>query len=91
MTRKEFDLLDAINSEGLDNSEWGIYMGYATNSKNLFGTKDDFVLEQGSMYIVIWLKQDNPYSFVSRVIERYHDDFYEVLNNDTDFYIFKCD
>lgn len=23
MTRKEFDLLDAINREGLDNSEWG--------------------------------------------------------------------
>ena len=45
MNYKTFNLIDKINAEGLDNSEWGIYMFLEkTDTKKFFGTKDSFML-----------------------------------------------
>lgn len=91
MTQKEFDLLNAINSEGLDNTQWGLWKFKTdTDTATQFGTEAPFPLEEGVTYLSIWLSREPEiYSFIDKVIERYHSDVYDVLYGDTDFYLFR--
>lgn len=93
MTTKEYELLNAINSEGLDNSQWSLWkFGMDTDSETQFGTKAPFPLEEGVTYLAIWLSQEEDiYSFIDKVVERYHPDIYDVLFGDTDFYLYRLD
>lgn len=93
MTKKEFELFDAINREGLDNSEWMIFTPlFTSNSRYLgFTTREKcYKMEEGEPYLVIWLKQGMSYPFVSKVIDRYPSDFYEHQpEGDTHVHIYK--
>lgn len=90
MTQKEYDLFNAINSEGLDNSQWGLWKFQTdTDTETQFGTEAPFPLEKDVCYLTLWLSREPEiYSFIDKVIEHYKNDIYEVLD-DTDFYVFK--
>lgn len=93
MTQREYDLINAINSEGLNNSQWGLWKFPAdTDSATQFGTEAPHPLESGVPYLALWLSRDHEiYSFVGDVAERYHSDIYDVLDGHTDFYLFRLD
>lgn len=90
MTQKEYDLFNAINSEGLDNAQWGLWKFMTdTDTETQFGTLAPFPLEKDVTYLTLWLSREpEVYSFIDKVVERYHCDCYEVID-DTDFYVFK--
>ena len=58
MNYKTFNLIDKINAEGLDNSEWGIYMHLEEiDTKKFYGTRESFMLPPGE-WIVVYEKKD---------------------------------
>lgn len=58
MNYKTFNLIDKINAEGLDNSEWGIYMHLEEiDTKKFYGTRESFMLPPGE-WIVVYEKED---------------------------------
>ena len=58
MNYKTFNLIDKINAEGLDNSEWGIYMHLEKiDTKKFYGTRESFMLPPGE-WIVVYEKKD---------------------------------
>lgn len=84
MNYKTFNLIDKINAEGLDNSEWGIYMFLEkTDTKKFFGTKDSFMLPPG-MRIVVYEKKDDICPFHEVCVPDYTLDY--VDNNVILFY-----
>lgn len=63
MNYKTFNLIDKINAEGLDNSQWGIYMLLEeTDTKSFFGTRESFMLPPGE-WIVVYEKKDDTFPF----------------------------
>lgn len=93
MTTREFELLDAINREGLSNEQWGLWKFKTdTDSATQFGTEIPFPLLEGVSYLAIWLSQDKEiYNFIDKVVERHHCDVYDVLYDNTDFYLYQLD
>lgn len=90
MTTKEYELLNAINCEGLDNSRWGLWkFKMDTDSETQFETKAPFPLEKGVTYLAIWLSRDKDiYSFIDKVVERYNPEIFDVLFDDN-FYLYR--
>lgn len=61
MKASTFRLIDAINREGLDNSQWGIIED-CESTKEYFGTHLDKQLI--GQYIYIYKKSDEMFSFI---------------------------
>ncbi len=58
MTQREFDIINAINVEGLDNSDWGVTEdGYGTEYYGI-----DEVFEELPRHIYIWCDTERTYS-----------------------------
>lgn len=63
MNYKTFNLIDKINAEGLDNSEWGIYMHLEEiDTKKFYGTRESFMLPPGE-WIVVYERKDTIFPF----------------------------
>ncbi len=64
MTQRIFDLIDAINREGLDNSKWAVYdLEYAsTSSREFLGTREDMKL--GGRLLVVYVNTDDTFCFL---------------------------
>lgn len=63
MTIKTFRLFDAINCEGLDNSQWGIHMHLGSvSTKEFYGTDEDVILE-GGIWLSVYEESDDPFVF----------------------------
>lgn len=70
MTLRTFKVLDAINREGLDNTQWNIYMHLEpVNTGEFYGTNENRTLPAGvwigvykkrcdTLYYFRWLKPD---------------------------------
>lgn len=54
-TRKLFELVKAINREGLDCTEWSADDHYGTNSRDFYGTEEIVMLL--GYYIVLWSRE----------------------------------
>lgn len=67
MTNKEFRLFDAINSEGLDNSQWSIYdhMG-AVSTKEFYGTLENVILKSG-IWLSVYIDEDNRFQKATNI------------------------
>lgn len=89
MTTMEFELLDAINREGLENTEWGLYkFSYETDTSIWFGTEVPMPLEEDVPYLALWLGGCAS-NRMRNLAEQYHCEIYEEMDGNTDFYIFK--
>lgn len=63
MTIKTFTLFDAINREGLDNSQWNIHIHMnAVSTKDFYGTDEDVILE-GGIWVSVYEEIDEPFMF----------------------------
>ena len=64
MTQRVFDLIEAINREGLDNTQWAVYdLKYAsTSSREFLGTREDMKL--GGRLLVVYVNKDDTYCFL---------------------------
>ncbi len=62
MTKETFELFEAINREGLDNSQWGLCEDIEDTAL-YFGTEESVSLE--GRHIFIYREQDTVFSFVS--------------------------
>ena len=86
MTLKTFKVLDAINREGLDNTQWNINMHLGkTDTKEFYGTRESFMLPPGEWISVVEEKySDFPFrslctpDHVLDIDARYVILFYEV-------------
>lgn len=90
MTQKEFELFDAINCEGLDNSDWMLFRPLMDTSsiRSLF-THKHFLLKENTPYLLLWLEHEKPYPYLSKVIDSCPCDFYEYSpETKSHFYIY---
>lgn len=62
MKQDIFNLLDAINKEGLDNSQWGLCED-VENTRLYFGTEEEESLQ--GQYVFVYRDMDEVFSFVS--------------------------
>lgn len=62
MEQATFNLIDAINCSGIDNSVWGCSQGIKS-TKHHFGTIEDMALER--MFIYVYRDEDNT-SFIPK-------------------------
>lgn len=62
MEQATFNLIDAINCSGIDNSLWGCSQGIES-TKHHFGTIEDMALER--MFIYVYRDEDNT-SFIPK-------------------------
>lgn len=77
MNYKTFNLIDKINAEGLDNSQWSIYMHLeATDTKEFYGTKESFMLPPGE-WICVYEQKDDEFPFHETCKPDYTIDFDE--------------
>lgn len=63
MTKETFNLIDAINREGIDNSTWGLCQDI-NDTKAYFGTKESFMLQGQFMYV--YKQPDTSMPFIDR-------------------------
>lgn len=64
MTLKTFKVLDAINREGLDNTQWNIYMHLEpVNTGEFYGTNENRTLSAGVWIAVYKKRGDTLYDF----------------------------
>lgn len=94
MTKKEFELFDAINRDRLDNSDWMVYRPLvncgSTECSSITGKSPSFLLKEGIPYLFIWLKHDKLYPLVKVMVGKYPCDFYVYLPKlRTHAYIYK--
>jgi hypothetical protein len=80
MDTRAFDLFDAINREGLDNSHWGVGQE-VSSTKDYFGSIEDLKLK-GQFVYVYRSHEDRYWFFVDRLLEP---DF--ILSNGIDGFI----
>ena len=63
MKIKTFRLFNAINSEGLDNSQWSIHIHLnEVSTLEFYGTDEDVILEAG-IWVSVYEEEDNPFMF----------------------------
>jgi hypothetical protein len=62
MTQENFNLIDAINCSGIDNSVWGC-LSEIESTKQHFGTIDDIAIER--MFIYVYRDENNE-SFIPK-------------------------
>lgn len=62
MTLKTFKVFDAINREGLDNTQWLINMHFeSVNTKAFYGTNESYTLPAGVWVAVFKEREDTLY------------------------------
>lgn len=58
-----FNLFDAINREGIDNSTWGLCQDIA-DTQDYFGTKESFALQ--GQFVYVYVNPDSLMPFMDR-------------------------
>lgn len=64
MNEKTFNLIDAVNREGIDNSVCGLGKDIVDTS-SYFGTTES--IELCGMYLYIYRKEETDYSFIDKI------------------------
>lgn len=64
METATFNLIDAINCSGIDNSAWGCSTGI-DSTKHHFGTIEDMAIER--MFIYVYRDENNE-SFIPKIV-----------------------
>ncbi len=60
MKIRDLYVLDEINRQDLNNSQWGVYQFLQPrNTKEFFGTDEDFMLPAGA-WLVVWIGNAEP-------------------------------
>lgn len=81
MTDKEYQLMDAILSEGLTNAE--VIMVRDTSTKDYFGTKKDIFLN--GKFVAVYHKKDEVYCWLDKITP---DFILEDVNEEDDIYLY---
>lgn len=63
MEQATFNLIDAINREGIDNSTWGLCQDIA-DTQDYFGTKESFALQ--GQFVYVYVAPDSLMPFMDR-------------------------
>lgn len=86
MEQSIFNLFDAINREGIDNSTWGLCQDIA-NTREYFGTHEAIALQ--GQFVFLYRQPDQTFAFIDKsganpvfVLPLIHDDgaieFYQL-------------
>lgn len=62
MKKETFELIDAINQEGIENGIWSMYDLHEVDTKEFFGTSESMVLS--GQYLVLYVRDDDYYAWV---------------------------
>lgn len=65
MQTTTFNLIDAVNKEGIDNGEWGMCSD-VQNTAAYFGSKESIKLQ--GQYIYVYRKDDTCFAFIKEEV-----------------------